>query len=110
MPAVAFDRDTLANWHARQHMKTDPGIRAIYYLPDNAAEREIRLVEVNEMIAERTDQALEPFRLGLDRGMETEHTIDVLDVTPAQWDKIKHGSLPLPQGWSLANSRSIEQR
>src|SRR5687767_7358458 len=103
MPVVAFDRDSTAKWHARQHLKTDPAIRSIYYLPDGSPEREIRFVEVNEMIAERDEEAIEPFRLGIDHDTETAHTLLVLDVTPAQWERIKLGSLKVPQGWSLSS-------
>jgi len=101
MPAIAFDRDEMARWYARQHLKTDPGVREIYYLPGDAPEREIRFVEVNELIADRIDDALEPIDFGVDRDTEAEHTLLVLDATPSQWDRIQKRELGLPQGWSL---------
>lgn len=96
-----FDRDGLAKWYARRHFKTDPGIQTILYLPANAPEREVRLVEVNEALAEREDQPLEPIDFGVDIGGAEGHTLMVLDVTPAQWKKIEKNKLLLPEGWSL---------
>ena len=104
MPALQFDRDATAMWYAREHLKTDPGVREIYYLPSNAPDHEIRFVEVNDMIAEQTDDALEPVDFGVDRGMDSEHALLVLDVTPSQWDRIRTGSLKLPPTWSLESA------
>ena len=70
MPATLFDRDALARWYAEQHAKTDPGIRSVYYLPTNAPEREIRFVEVNDLIGERGDDTLEPIDFGVDMGAD----------------------------------------
>jgi hypothetical protein len=104
MPATQFDRDAMARWYATQHLQTDPGIRAVYYLPSNADEREIRFVEVNDLIADRDDATLEPIDYGVDRGMESEHTLFILDVTPDQWDRMQASRLALPHGWSLQDA------
>jgi hypothetical protein len=104
MPALGFDRDAVARWYAIEHLKTDPGVRTIYYLPSDSPQREIRFVEVNEMIADRADEVLEPIDFGVDRGTDTEHALLVLDVTPSQWHRIAQGTLALPPGWSLAAS------
>jgi hypothetical protein len=101
MPATQFNRDFLAQWYAKQHIKTDPGIRSVYYLPANAPDREIRFIEINELVADRNDDTLEPIDFGVDTGMETEHKLFVLDVTPRQWDRIRKSLLALPNGWSL---------
>jgi len=103
MPAP-FDRDSLATWYAKQHLKTDPAIRFVYYLPTDAPEREIRFVEINDLVADRNDDTLEPIDFGVDTGMESEHKLLVLDVTPRQWTRIRQPSLPLPQGWSLTGA------
>lgn len=104
MPALQFDRDSMAKWYARQHLKTDPGVRAIHYLPTDAPEREIRFIEVNALIAELDDHALEPIDFGVDRGMDTEHRLVVLDVTPTQWERIQESPSQLPPGWSLKDA------
>jgi len=104
MPAIQFDRDSMAKWYAKQHLKTDPGIVSVHYLPKNAGEREIRLIEVNDLLRERTDDALEPIDFGVDTGMDSAHKLFVLDVTPEQWERIRTKTLPLPSGWSLDKS------
>lgn len=101
MPAIQFDAQSMARWYAEEHRKTDPGVVAVYYLPKNAGEREVRLLEVNNLIGERNDRALEPIDFGIDRGMDTEHTLVILDVTPQQWKRIEAEELSLPGDWSL---------
>lgn len=107
MATVGFDRDAMANWYAEQHRKTDPGVRQVIYLPKDAPEREIRFVEVNDLIAERKDDELEPLDFGVDTGEETEHKLFVMDVTPGQWEKIADHLLQLPDGWSLIDRVSF---
>jgi hypothetical protein len=104
-----FDRDKLARWYAQRHYKTDQAIQEVVYLPSNAPEREIRLVEVNGSIAER-EESLEPIDFGVDIGGAEGHTLMVLDITPAQWKKIETNKLALPPGWSLQGSVSIARR
>jgi len=101
MPTIQFDRDSMAHWYASEHLKTDPGITAVYYLPANAGEREIRFIEINKLIGDRNDDALEPIDFGVDMGTDNAHKLFVLDVTPAQWDRIKAQKLGLPNDWSL---------
>ena len=97
----------MARWYAKQHLKTDPGIRSVYYLRTNAPDREIRFIEINELVADRNDDTLEPIDFGVDTGMESEHKLFVLDVTPSQWNRIS--SLELPQGWSLEDAVPFSQ-
>jgi hypothetical protein len=101
MPESPFSRNEMARWYATRHLRTDTGIRSIYYLPQHAPDREIRFVEINEMIADRDKDPLEPIDFGVDIGAETAHSLFVLDVTPSQWEKIRANEIPLPQGWSL---------
>jgi hypothetical protein len=103
MPATQFNRDSMAHWYAKQHLKTDPGIRSVFYLPTHSPDREIRFIEINELVVDRNDDTLEPIDFGVDTGMESQHQLFVLDVTPKQWERIEHHLLPLPQGWSLDN-------
>jgi hypothetical protein len=101
MPAIQFDRDEMAGWYARRHLTTDPAIRVLYYLPAGAPEREIRFLEVNDQLAVREDDPMEPIDFGVDIDGADPHSLTVLDVTPAQWEKIHNGILSLPNGWSL---------
>jgi hypothetical protein len=100
-----FDRDKPAHWYAQRHYKTDQAIQEVVYLPENAPEREIRLVEVNKSIAEQAP--LEPIDFGVDVGGAAGHSLMVLDVTPGQWKKVGGKKLALPQGWLLQGSISI---
>lgn len=104
MSVDVFNRDEMARWYAKRHLKTDPGIRVIYYLPVGAPEREIRFVEINEAIASRDDDPIEPIDFGVDTDGESAHRLMILDVTPAQWEKIGKDQLQLPRGWSLSNA------
>lgn len=99
-----LNRDALARQYADRHLKTDPGIREVYYLPRGAPEREIRFVEINEQIADRDRDPLEPIDFGIDTKGETAHRLIVLDVTPVQWEKINRKELPLPRGWTLKDA------
>jgi hypothetical protein len=102
-----FNRDSMAQWYAERHLKTDPGIRVVYYLPAGAPDNEIRFVEINEMIADRNQHPLEPIDFGVDIGGAQAHTLMVLDVTPAQWEMINKKQLQLPKSWSLKGAKSF---
>jgi hypothetical protein len=104
MPQTQFDRDSMARWYAQRHLQTDPGVHTVYYLPGNAPENEIRLLEVNTLMAERNYDTLEPFDFGVDVGSEAEHKLWVLDVTPSQLERIRHEPQLLPPGWSLEHA------
>lgn len=101
MSETEFDRDEMARWYAGRHLKTDSGIQAIYYLPEQATKREIRLIEINGLMASRDQDPLEPIDFGVDTGSEAGHSLFVLDVTPSQWERIRANELPLPAGWTL---------
>ena len=96
---TAFDRDAQAKWYARQHFKTDSGVKQIHYLPKNAPSGEIRFLEVNGLISEMSDP--EPIDFGVDIGTPNGHILLVLDVTPGQWTAIQKGEMKLPTGWTL---------
>jgi hypothetical protein len=110
MSVVQFDRNAMARWYADRHLRTDPGIVEIHYLPTNAPEREIRLIEVNSLIATRTEDPIQPIDFGVDLGSESKHTLLVADVTPEQWKRIQQGRLGLPDGWSLADAVRLSRR
>jgi hypothetical protein len=101
MSVAQFNREEMARWYAGRHLNTDPGIRTVYYLPAGSPEREIRFLEVNELMAVRENDPLEPIDFGVDVGSADSHRLLVLDVTPTQWDRIRVKGLPLPDGWSL---------
>lgn len=105
---TAFDRDRLAIWYANRHMDVDDGVVQIYHLPKGAPPREIRFLEVNRLISETT--APEPIDFGVATDVDDAHTLLVLDVTPAQWEAIQDGDMPLPPGWTLDDSQELRRR
>lgn len=97
----------MAQWYARQHLKTDPGIQAVYYLHHDAPDREIRFIEINNLLCEPNNDPLEPVDFGIDTGMDTAHKLMVLDVTPQQWEQIQKDQSVLPSGWSMQDMREF---
>jgi hypothetical protein len=101
MSVSQVNREELARLYASRHLSTDPGICTIYYLPARSPEREIRLLEINELMAVRESDPLEPIDFGIDIDGTEPHTLMVLDVTPAQWESIRKAELQMPKDWSL---------
>jgi hypothetical protein len=100
-PPAGADRDALAQWLARQHLATDPGITEIYYL-QNCPAGEIRLVEVNRLLplSVPPSGSLEAMDFGLDIA-GADAVLFVVDATPAQLESVRAGELKLPQGWEF---------
>jgi hypothetical protein len=107
MPAIPFDRDAMAAWYAKQQRKIDHGVQEIYYLKTGAPPREIRFVEINQLLADVNNDVLEPVDFGVDTGSENEQKLFVLDVTPTQWSEIDQGNLSLPDGWNLHGATNL---
>ncbi len=110
MPAtepLPFYRDSWARHYARGHYSIDDAIEAIYYLPGNSPEREIRFIEVNHAIAEMIHP--EPIDFVIDSGGTYPHTLVVLDITPSQWEEVKNGARLLPSGWSLTGYQTLSR-
>jgi adenylosuccinate lyase len=91
---------------AQQHLAADPGIMDVWYLPTNAPGDEIRLVEVNSLLAELADNAIGPvdFELQVHGSI---YRLLVVDVTPAQWERQQTGTSAslLPEGWNLKDAQ-----
>ena len=104
---TTLDRDYWARHYAANHSDVDDGVDVIYHLPDLADDREIRLLEVNREIPRLTE--LNPIRFGISLDGSLDHSINVLDVTPAQWELIRTKQLPLTSGWSLDHSRRLDR-
>ncbi|MDB2687557.1 hypothetical protein N9Y42_10135 [Mariniblastus sp.] len=86
---TTFNREYLAHWYAKEHLKTDPGITKVIYVPNNAGPREIRLLEVNQLVKDdRSNHQLVPIDFGVDMGQDTEHKLFVVDITPDQWNVV----------------------
>lgn len=98
---VPFDRQAWARHYALNHMDVDPGTMQVYFLPDQAPEREIRLVEINDSMVEREAASREALDFGVDVDADSPARLIVVDLTPGQWTRVTSGELPLPDGWSL---------
>ena len=92
-----FDRDAMARWYAENHTKIDPGVSSVYHLRNGAPAREIRLLEVNKYLPEMDADPLEAVDFCVDGDTDFEHRLFVLDVTPAQWERIQRSELRLPE-------------
>lgn len=111
MPVAApFDRDRLATWYAMRHLSVDDAIRDVFYLPTDAPDREIRLVEVvDDGVPAETDP-LVPVDFGVDIGSDGEHSLLVIDVSVEDWERVKTGDLALPAGWRIDGARPTRKR
>ena len=106
MATVDLARDQLAEVYANRHWRTDAGVEAIYYLPEKAPDREIRLVEVNREVTSLEGLPIEPMDFGIDANGESFYRLLVLDLSPAQWHRICENEISLPAGWTLKGAVS----
>jgi hypothetical protein len=99
-PQRGMNKEDFSRWIAQQHFDIDKGISRILYLPTGAPEKEVRLLEVNELASIPENAPLEAvdFRPDID-GID--YSLFVVDVTPQQFERVKRGDIPLPKGWSL---------
>ena len=108
-PARGADRDAWAAWYAGQHLKCDPGLSAVIYLPGGAGEEDLRFVELSELVAGRTDEAARlPVSFGVGRDTGGQHVLSIVDISPEQWDRMRAGTLAPPDGWEIAGGRVFE--
>lgn len=103
-----FDRDSAAKWYAQRHFDTDIGVERIFYLPTNAPPREIRLLEINNLISEMVPP--EPIDFGVDIEGFDRHTLYVLDLTPDQWKALQNRQVSLPVDWTLDGMIELGRR
>lgn len=83
------------------------GITIRQHLPTDAPPNEIRLVEVNDAITGTASP--EPIDFGVNAGTDNAHKLIVFDVTPAQWNAIRAGTLDLPPDWTLKGSQQFSK-
>ena len=100
-----LDLDSLARTYALRHFNIDDGVERIYHLPARPDTREIRFVEVNNLIPETPP---EPLDYGVDIHSPNAHTLYVLDITPKQWKAIQEGEVNLlPPGVEYRRHRTL---
>ncbi len=104
-----MSRDDFAEWLAAQHYIIDKGITRVVYLPTDAPEKEIRLLEVNELASIPEMAPVEAF--DFDPGVNgLDFSVHVADVSPRQYDMLNKGEISLPTGWTLNGAREIPRR
>ncbi len=105
-PHAGMSRDEFAKWMARQHYAVDKGIVRIVYLPTDAPEMEVRLLEANALanLPEHGPVTAVDFMPDIE-GLD--YALYVADVTPAQYDSILQGRLAPPSGWNLCGAQEI---
>jgi len=89
---------------AREHFEVEEDIERIIWFKDGEKKR-IRLLEVNRnsipedliltIYLKPTPERPLPAQMG--------------DITPEEWEKVKMGIIPLPEGWSLDNAEVLER-
>jgi hypothetical protein len=62
------------------------------------------------LIADRDKDPLEPIDFRVDIEGVDGHTLMVLDVTPAQWEKVNKKEIQLPNSWSLEGAIPFSRR
>jgi hypothetical protein len=99
-PAPGMTKDSFAEWIARHHFAVDKGLSKILYMPGGAPEKEVRLLEVNELARIPENGTVEAFDF-MPEIAGINYSLIVADVTPGQFDAIMQGKLLLPKGWRL---------
>lgn len=84
---------TLAQWH----FESEERPQRIFCFPDPAAQV-VRLLEVTYLVPETGE--FYPIEFG--PTAEMPYRTVVAQVTPAEWERIQTGEMPLPAGWNLA--------
>ena len=104
-------RDAVARRLADSHYDVEPGITEIYRLvspsSEDEAEEPVKLLEVNEST---TSAGIVPVGFGPDAASGIYYCATIVEVTPAEMEQIRNGSLPLPHGWELGERYSSQLR
>ncbi len=107
-PPAGADRDAVAAWLAKKHFITDSTIREVWYLPKNAPQNELRLLELSDRLASN-ESSVDPLDFGLDVD-GANFRLMVADVTTDQMEQIKQNIQQLPPGWSLDGTTMWRRR
>lgn len=84
--------------YARTHLKLDH-ILEVHYLPYGANDNEIRFLEINTKETKL-----------LNLSVFNAFCMFVFDVIVEDWEKIKEGTLSLPDGWSFRNEKVYRKK
>ncbi len=101
-------RAAFAGWLARQHLQFDPRLTQVIYLPTDAPDDEVRLLEVNTGLYPGPRDPILPVETTPAIG-DLPFRVQVADVTPDEWKAIQTGSSLLPASWKL-EGKTITRR
>ncbi len=97
------EKDEVARQLAEAHREIEPTIRRIIRLVtdrEGDAREPVKLLEVNP---ETSPSGILPIAFAADPPRVPYPSI-VVEVTEAEFDQIRAGSLPLPEGWRLGET------
>lgn len=89
---------TLVNWHREGEQPP----QKIILFPDPDGQ-EVRLLEVTELVPETGE--LYPITFGATK--ELPYRTVVMQVTPREWEAIRAGKMPLPEGWDMGGCQEL---
>jgi hypothetical protein len=96
----AFDPRSLAQAYARSHKATDSAIVDAYYFPADPDDRIVRILYVNNLIAERNTAPMEPYACGVDDELGSRHEVQIIDLSARQFEDLEAGRLKIADGWN----------
>ena len=97
--------ESYAQWLAKRHLATDAAIQRVVYLPKDAPQDEIRLLEVNRFLSPSENNTIEPVDFTPDSDGPP-YKVFIADVTSDEWERIQRDpSANLPHGWQLEGYR-----
>jgi hypothetical protein len=106
-PGRGASRDSFVQWIVSHHFAIDKGVVKILHLPSGAPEKEVRLLEVNELAKIPENGTVQAFDFMPDiEGVD--FALLVADVTPKQFAAIMEGKALLPKGWRLDGYQAFE--
>jgi hypothetical protein len=96
-------RDEAAHRLAATHYEVEPGMRVIYRVMGpgedrNGRDEPIKLLEVNE---DTVPAGVQPLYFTALPASGIHYPSVIIEVTPEEFEQIKKGELPLPDGWRI---------
>ena len=106
-PPIDRSREGVARRLAESHFRVDPAILRIFRLmapkDEDSPSEPVKLLEVND---ETFMSGVIPVWFGPHEGSGIFFPSIIVEVRPEEFDTIKSGQLPLPQGWTLGDEFS----
>lgn len=97
-----ISREEAARRLASFHYEFEPDMQEIFRLrgPDerNGAEEPIKLLEINSATI---PSGILPLGFGADPHGDVPYPMIIIEITPEEFEAVKSGRLPLPEGWVL---------